>query len=490
MNELEKYIQEVISKGDEGSQLLASLTAPTLKNPIKKGNIRILKDGMNGLAVLEVPKDYSVMVHSRGGDTAEKDLSRYTHSLIHNLIQTSYPGSTPVAFANVVDSNSGDIGMLRTIGTNLKDLADVYDLAILNGENAVLGERVNVDANLSGTMISLIKKTKLKGIEGFLMRNGIHYAFFDPKRSPVLINSDGVGTKTEFYERSGDYHKAIEDFMAMNLDDTIKIAAKARIISGVIEYSGDIPTEKIRTHLEDVAKTMGILGILQSENLEGRLKGYASGIPTYNISGSVVSTIDEERLQNPLKPKEGDFLIAIRSKNPNPRSNGITARRTLMNKLGSAWLEGTEFDEWHETSKGKEFLKYLATPSTIFYPIFSDLIEKGLASSVYHMSGGAFNGKLAKPLAKEGLFSNISNLFSMSLIEDELYQFSEASLETAFENWPMGNEGFITSDNASEAITYLENSGYEARITGRLESGKTGVEIHTPQGKVINYSGK
>lgn len=491
VNELQRYIEEVIKKGDEGSSLLAALTAPTLGNQMKVGSLRVLDGGMNGLTVLDVPKTHSVMVHSVGADPNIADLSKYSESLVNNLIKTSYPDSIPVAFANVVDSNTGNIEMIKTIGNALAKTATTHNLAILNGENAVLGDRVSSDANLSGTMISLVHNSKLNVLDGIIKKGDIEYAFFDPEGKPVLINSDGVGTKTEFYERSGKYHLAIEDFMAMNLDDAIKIAAKAKVISGVLEYTKGIPTDHCSEHLEQVAWNMGILGILQPENLEGRIRGYNDSTPTFNISGSVVSTIDEERLTNPLKPSEGDLLIAIKSKNPNPRSNGITARRTLMNQLGEEWLKGTEFNEWHETNEGKEFLEYLSTPSTIFYPVFSELIEKGLATSVYHMSGGAFNGKLARPLAKEGLFAEISNLFPMSGIEERLYDASGASLKTAYENWPMGAEGFITVNpsDINSATKVLQDINYRMKVVGKLELGNTGVKINTPQGEVIRFNG-
>lgn len=489
MNALDEYIKNVISIGDVGSNILAKLAAPTLANPIRKGTIRVMKDGMNGVTVLDVPKNFSVVVHSQGGDKTQRDLGNYSKSLVDKLIYTRFPGSIPVAFANVIDSNSGDLKTITTIGENLRSSADEYNLAILNGENAVLGNRVTVDANLSGTMISLIHRRFLPGPSGIIDSKNCKFAYFNPNGKPVMINSDGTGTKLAFYERSGEYHHAVKDFMAMNVDDSIKLGASVKVISGSLEYSGGNFCSKVQSHLTELAASMGILGVLEPEDLTGRMKGYADGVPTYNISGSVVSTIDEYRLNNPLRPQAGDFLVSIQGI-PNPRSNGITGTRKVVAELGKGWLAGTEYDHWHQTPKGQEFLKYLAQPSTIFYPAFSELIEKGLASSVYHMSGGSFNGKLARPLEKAGLFANIENLFPLHQVEEELFRATGSSLESAFETWPMGNEGMISTNNPVKAIGVLNRFGYEARVVARLEScDRTGVQINIPNHKPVIYTG-
>ncbi len=57
--------------------------------------------------------------------------------------------------------------------------------------------------------------------------------------------------------------------------------------------------------------------------------------------------IDEERLNNPLKPNAGEYLVAIRNKRPNPRSNGITDKRKIMIQM----LD----NDWHETEAGQVF---------------------------------------------------------------------------------------------------------------------------------------
>ena len=71
MGDIDEYIKDVIGKGDEGSKLLARITAPTLKN---SNLVEIMKQGMNGLAVLRVPENHYAIVHSAGGHSQTRDL--------------------------------------------------------------------------------------------------------------------------------------------------------------------------------------------------------------------------------------------------------------------------------------------------------------------------------------------------------------------------------------------------------------------------------
>jgi phosphoribosylaminoimidazole (AIR) synthetase len=301
------------------------------------------------------------------------------------------------------------------------------------------------------------------------------------KKTPLIIHS--LIIKTEFYERFGNFKQGLFDSLAMKLDDLIKLGATAKVVSDVVETKGAVPMRELHEFSEQLSDQFGIAYTLQQEEVSERINGFKEDAPVYNVSGSSVSLIDEERLKNPLVPHEGEYLVAIRGK-PNPRSNGITDKRKTMIKLFG--------ENYHKTEAGKFFLEYLASPSIVFYPIFKDLIDEGKATSVYHMSGGAYNGKLAKPLAKHGLFVGIENLFAPDWRELALGGASFTSAQTAYAKWPMGNDGFITTTKP-DIVHYLRTMGLEGRIVGKLEKragGKTGVELTAFNGEKIYYPGK
>jgi len=480
--EKDDYIQSVIAQGDEGSKLLAKTCTTTLKN---SELVDIIQEGMNGIAVLRIPQEHVVFVHSIGGNPKEKDLASYTASMVERLVNASKKqGLEPIGFANVIDASEGKKEDIELIGKTLVERANQYKLPILNGELAILGNRVNCTANIMGTMISTAKReliSKLKTLPTIITSSGINYAAFDPQGKAIYINSDGIGTKTEFYERAKRWHLGLGDSLAMKLDDTIKIGATAMVASDVVETKGRIPFETLQKQARWLGEKTGIMYILQREIVGDRIRGYSDNSPSYNISGSSVSLIDEERLKNPLKPSEGEFLIAIRG-NPNPRSNGITDKRKIAIKLLG--------DDYQETREGKLFLEYLAEPSTVLYPIFKKLIDEQAATSVYHMSGGAYNGKLARPIAKHGLFVEINNIFPPDYRELALAGANFTSAQTAYGKWPMGNDGFITTKDSDNAIEIIKNKGLEAKVVGQLErTDRTGVELTAFNGEKVYYKG-
>lgn len=481
---IDSYIENVIKVGDEGSALLAAITAPTLNN---SSFVEILSEGMNGLAVLRIPEDHYAVVHSVGGDPTITYPKLHAASLVDRLVaQAQALDAEPIAFANVVDSKLGSIPLIEDIGNALLERANHYKLVILNGENAILGDRVNCEVNMSGTMISIIPKDLIDAAIPIVNnQEGIYFAIFDPKGKAISMNSDGVGTKTEFYERLKQYTLALEDSLAMKLDDTIKFGARAVVVSDVVEMKGDIPFEELEVAAKRLGEQMGFIYMLQPENIGDRLLGYNASSPSYNISGTSVSVIDEERLQNPLIPSEGESLLRI-SFRPNPRSNGITARRNLMVHLFGA--------NYHESELARPYLEFLATPSAVLYPMFQGLIDEGLATSVYHMSGGSFKGKLARPLAKHGLFVNMKNIPDLDEREKFLFQHSGVSTEDAYTMWPMHVDGFITTTRLQEAKKFISNNlGYEVADAGELEKradGKTGIEFQAFNGVKIAFSGK
>jgi phosphoribosylaminoimidazole (AIR) synthetase len=498
---LDDYIKDIIGKGDEGSALLAKLTAPTLKNC---KYVDVLAEGMNGIAVLKnLPMTHDVVVYSIGGDPDISDLEQYTRSMPKRLFEIAQKYHfTPLAFANVIDASIGDKPDIELIGRTLRASADSYGWSILNGELAILGNRVRVKANINGTMIALAPKIEMSINRQFMLNygdSGVRATSFNHEGKPVWINSDGIGTKTDFYERRGfKLRKCLNDSLAMKLDDTIKIGATAKVVSDVVEWKdiyndGSFPysRDEFENYAEKLSNEYGIEYILQFEHMEDRIRGHTDSAASLNVSGSVVSIIDEERLKNPPKPNEGDYLIAI-SGHPNPRSNGITDKRKMMIKLFG--------ERYHETEIGKIFLEYLAAPSIVLYPHFKHLIDNNLATSVYHMSGGAYKSKLAKPLAKHGLFVCIEDLFAPDWRELALAGANFTSAEAAYEKWPMGNDGFVTTRNPKEVISYLENHGLKGRMVGQLKvsydvtnnvaTKRTGVELTAFNGQKVYYSGR
>lgn len=494
---IDDYIEQEKKKGEAGNKLAARCVETLKKCPY----IEIISQGKNGVVVNRFKEDKIVVVHSAGGDPKLRNISDYSASLVNRLVEQARAiGATPVAMADVIDASNTKKLDVDAIADAMITRALFYNVAIVNGETAGLGSRVNCAFNISGTMISIIDRNSdfAKNAPRSFVHNGVRYAVFDHKCKPVYMNSNGVGTKTEFYERIKKYALAFRDFMAMTLDDAVKLGAIAQVISGVLERKGDIPFKEIVAEISKYGKLAGNrfiqlpepLCILQEEDVGNRIQSYSSSLPSYNLSGSVVSLIDEDRLKNPPKPSAGEYLIAIRGK-PNPRSNGITGKREAMIKMLG--------DHWHNKSKGEYFMEFLAEPSTLFYPVFQELLQRKAASSFYHMSGDAYDGKLAAPLAKHDLFVKIKDMFKPDDREIELT--GTTPNELAYKKGPWGNEGFVTTRYPEDSFRIIEKHCLQARVVGQLQSKfvddkgieKTGVElvgIKDSKGKNVYFSGK
>ncbi|MFH1511184.1 MAG: AIR synthase related protein [Candidatus Woesearchaeota archaeon] len=485
--ELDDYIKNVIIAGNEGSKLLAAICAPTLKNSTYA---EVIQEGMNGIAVHKIPANHIGVVHSAGGDPNQKDIGKYAKTMVNRLLnQAKNMDVEPVCFTDVIDARIADKSMLEMIAKTLVEGANEAKISIPNGELAILGDLMNCDANISGTMLSIIPRVEAQW--RFPGRRTIeykstNYALFDPEGKPVYMNSDGVGTKTIFYVQGKKLKLAVRDSIAMKLDDTIKIGANAKVVSDVLETNclSESQVRQICNYARQTGKEIGVTTIMQHEQVGDRLRGYKPEAPAYNISGSAVSVIDLEKLRNPPTPKAGDDLVVIQGF---LRSNGISKKRAIVAEVGKSWCTEHKVDDWVDTPEGKVFLDYLTRPSIIFYPVFKTLMEKGLASSVYHMSGGAFNDKLARPLAKHGLHAQISDLYKPDWRELALIGLSGMNIRDAYAQWPLGNEGFFTTTRAEEAIRFVNSQGLEAKVTGRI--GGT-VTLTAYNGETVHFTGK
>jgi phosphoribosylaminoimidazole (AIR) synthetase len=481
MSDVDQYIEKVIKQGDEGSLYLAASAAPTLSN----GNhVEILEDGMNGLAVLRIPPNQVCGVASIGGVPSLKDSREYAASVVDRAVDLARKNDfIPIGFADVIDSSTGDLEDLKAIQESIIERVNHYKIPIMNGENAILSDRVIGTANITGTIIGICSDER-KGFPNHLENPGI--AVFHPKGKAVYVNCDGIGTKGEFGERDGTPEIGLADSTAMKVDDLIKVGARFKAMTEGVEYAGEINQTDFLGIAHDLSKKLKGPITLSFEDMIGRIQGYKPGTLATNFSGTSFSTIDEHQLQNPLKPSAGEWLIAIRGE-PNPRSNGITERRELMVKRFGR--------EWHQTEQGKLFMPFLKEPSTILYPLFREMIDKGYATSVFHLSGGAYEGKLARPLAKEGLHVKLENLFTPDWRDLSMAGWGFTSAKAAYSKRPMGIDGFVSvhEDNINHALESIQEYGLEGRVVGKLERAqgdKTGVSLTAANDESLYFKGK
>ncbi len=482
----DEYFEKVIKQGDMGSGLLGEAIAETIGN----SPFVSIEGKPYSLPGLRLPRGMSGVVHSDIGKGST--LEEKVESLVERLTEKAKEiGATPIGFTNIVDSVSGDEAMIRVIRDTLIRVANEKKYVVLNGENAILGNRVVGDANISGTMISMVDPEELirRGLDSSGIvhtRNRGMYIVFPTNEEFLFMNSDGVGTWHEFVERLGVefWPRANRNALAMVADDAAKNGGRIVAYSGVYEknYAAYGIANNVVDEMTRLCKELGFLGILQTRT--GNIQSYKEGIFAFNIGGSAVSIIDKNRLNNLPVPVAGNYLVVLKGFRPNPRSNGITAKRE-----GEGKLHGKE---WHETEWGKHDMEFLSEPCEIYYGFFKGLFDNGLASSVYHNSGGAFDRKLAGPLAKFGLYAELINLFEPDARDYKLASVTSPTVEAAYRKYPMGNDAFVATDNPKAVIERARRVGLYAQEAGKIEKredGVTGVGFYA-FGQRIYFSGK
>lgn len=475
----------VIKKGDLGSDLLSNVISDTAKNN-EFGGLR--KYGNEVISLSHAPDHYFV-VHTHSGDHRIKDPADHVASLVKRLLaQAKDLDATPIGMTNMIVSPDGDLQTLEKARDTLGEHANQHKFRIQGGENAIHGYRMALPLHMQGAMISIIPKSQWHDGQGVFPMGDSLYAVFDAGEDYVFMNTDGDGTKPEAHERLAKFMfsdrpllQGVDDLIAMLWDDGAKKGGKARVLAANLHYTHLVSTHRFRNHLSKRAGYFNMMSILQGECVGDAIRGYAPGERAYDLGGALVSTLSEERLNTPLIPRAGQKLVVVTGIE-NGRCNGYTKRREIAKMLGG--------DEWHTTPAGQEMSEYLSRPSTIFAPFFLEAINKGLATSVYHMSGGALDGKLARPLAKYGLFVKLNDLYPLHPIEERFAREGLGSLEAAAKKWPLNNDAYGSTDDAESLIGLAHTCGLKAKVAGVLEmNGRTGVEIEL-DGKLLYLNGK
>ena len=516
------YKETTLKQGNECSKILAEFTTPTLEN---HPDIRFVQSGMNHIAVIAPRKDNIYYGFSVAGDPKETDMQMYVKKLIESGVNTALNyGLTPIGFADVIDASRADVDLARLIGNVMAEESYRYKkqlghkLAVLNGEYAHLKGVVTSDANMNLAMVCRVTDP-IKVIQKQEFHSIIpdQLVGFNPRGDFIYANSDGVGTKHLLYslaELLGEFgyqeHMAVIDGIEMQRADLVKINANAKMTINTLEHNGSLSVEKAQRFKKLAKQIMaqdGGISIINYHDVGNNLRGYDDDMSATNFSGSSLSTISERNLSHLPKPVPGNYVMSFRAasaSNPDElgpdgwRSNGISSLREIpFNKLGK---------DWYKTPEGKEILKYAITPSDNFYTIFKRLFDEDVISAGVHLSGGSYNEKLARYLAKENLFLSLTAdqsdkypLWPVSDIVKKVIDMSGMPPSSFYNKWVMSNPGFVFTDYPEAVTDIAKKYGYLTRKVGIVKAAieakdgrpaiRPGVSIRTYTGEDIFFDG-
>ena len=252
---------------------------------------------------------------------------------------------------------------------------------------------VNIDA--ADKFVSFISKisSKKRGNKKFNNIGGFGSISNLPKnikRPKIVACTDGVGTKVEIANLLNHYDTIGIDLVAMSVNDLIVQGAKPILFLDYISIN-KIDLKKLKSILRGIVKGCQIANceLVGGETAE-MPDTYEKG--KFDIAGFAVGIVDENKILNKKKIKNGDLILAVPSSGIH--SNGYSLVRHVLNKKKI-------------NIKNNIFLrKELIKPTKIYVNEILNLIKNNLLNGCANITGGGLADNI-KRIIPDKLSANI-----------------------------------------------------------------------------------
>ncbi|MBN2695697.1 phosphoribosylformylglycinamidine cyclo-ligase [bacterium] len=305
--------------------------------------------------------------------------------------------------------------------------------------------------------------------------NKLEYLFKNRDLSNLIaFSSDGIGTKIEIAERLQIYNTIGIDLVAMIVDDLVSNGYQTISLTNILDVDyldPKIVSELMKGLKEGAEFSNATINGGEIAELGNRVNGYGSQMHI-NWSGTGLGVLIPP-LKKPIYGtdiKPGDKIVALKSSGF--RSNGFSLLRTILKERFG--------DYWHlESYEGKSWGEILLTPSKIYTPFISNIIQlEFIPKGISHITGGGVSSKLKRVLPY-GLGAKLDNLWNPFNFMNEILKLGNISLQKGYSYWNMGNGMLLICDElvANSIVEYSKNSYVDAKIAGIItDSGK--IEIN------------
>ena len=221
---------------------------------------------------------------------------------------------------------------------------------------------------------------------------------------PVLVSgTDGVGTKINIAQISGDWTTIGIDLVAMCVNDVITCGAKP------LHFLDYISTKKLDDRLDDIMD--GILKgceLSKMELLGGETAEHGRFAKDIDLAGFCTGIVEKTEIIDGSLIKKGDVIIGIESSGLH--SNGYS----LINDM--LWRQKIM---WEDTPE-------LLTPTRIYAPLVQHLLDEIPVLGMAHITGGGIPGNLPRCIP-DGLAAvvdynswNLPEIFTKIMLAGEI----------------------------------------------------------------------
>ena len=251
---------------------------------------------------------------------------------------------------------------------------------------------VNIDA--ADKFVNFISKisSKKRGKKKFSNIGGFGSISSLPKnikKPKIVACTDGVGTKVEIANLLNKFDTIGIDLVAMSVNDLIVQGAKPILFLDYISIN-KINQKKLKSIIRGIIKGCEIANCELVGGETAEMPGtYEKG--KFDIAGFAVGVVDENKILNKKKIKNGDLILAIPSSGIH--SNGYSLVRNILNKKKV------------NIKKNLFLKKELIKPTKIYVKEILNLVKDNLVNGCANITGG-------------GLADNIKRIIPDNLCAD------------------------------------------------------------------------
>lgn len=283
-------------------------------------------------------------------------------------------------------------------------------------------------------------------------------------QSPVLVASaDGVGTKLKLAFLTGEHGTVGEDLVNHCVNDILVQGARPLFFLDYVGM-GRLESGTVEALVGGIARGCRENGcaLLGGETAE-MPDFYAPG--EYDLAGTIVGVVEEDRVLDGSKVREGDAVIALASSGLH--TNGYSlARRIVFERMG---LTPTDPFPEEEGTVGEVLLRVHRSYLKGLLPLIDADRIRGLA----HITGGGLVENLPRVLP-QGLAARIRRdswhvpaLFRVLQREGGV---EEEEMFRAF-NMGVGMVAIVAPDEVDGVLHALDEAGEDAWVAGEIVAG-------------------
>lgn len=302
----------------------------------------------------------------------------------------------------------------------------------------------------------------------------------------LVQNDDGVGTKMEIAERTGDYSTIGQDLVAMVADDAICVGAE------VISLTNTIDTPAVDPAAID-AMTGGLGEACKKEKIVipgGEIAELGNALNRMVWNATAVGIVKKEKFITGKNIKAGDTIIGLQGNVL--RSNGISLARKICEKNFGP--------DWHnvEWQGGVTWGHVLLTPSKIYHRLLLETIlgtfDEARTYDIHglaHITGGGIPGNLPRIFPDATFGAVLDDLHSPHPALVDLKKLGNVEESECYTTWHCGTAMMIICDendakDICKTINDMDNTS-AAKVVGHVTDTGS-ITIHSQfSGAVLEF---